>query len=159
VPRTRLGAVVVAATLSLASAGVTLAGLTGGSLPATGLTFLSVSQNGVNMAGDVVRLKIKDGVTVKTTYSIVATSESFVGGWHYHTGPVIVTVTSGTLTFYNAACGTWDISAGQTYIESAGEILVAKALPSKNIGSVEWFTTRLYPGAVDPVTVDAPCLP
>lgn len=155
----RLVAVSVAATLSLASAGVTLGGLAGGSLPTAGLTYLSVTRNSVNMAGDAVRLKIKSDVTVKTTYSIVAPSESFVGGWHYHNGPAIVTVTAGTLTFYDAACGTWDISAGETYIESAGQVLIAKALPSKNTGNVEWFTTRLYPGAIDPVAVAAPCTP
>ncbi|HTK44548.1 MAG TPA: hypothetical protein VL749_04245, partial [Patescibacteria group bacterium] len=80
--------------------------------------------------------------------------------WHYHNGPVFVTVTAGTLTLYDASCGSWDIGEGQTYIESAGQVLVAKALTSKNSANVQWFTTRLYPqGAADPVSVDAPCTP
>lgn len=156
----RIRAAGAAATL-LIVAGVTSvsAALVGGSLPTAGFTYISTAENAVNIAGGAVRLKIKDEVTVKTTYSIVAPSEAFLGGWHYHNGPVIVTVTAGTLTFYGETCDTWDISAGGTYIESAGEVLIAKALPSKNSGNVEWFTTRLYPGTADPVAVDVPCVP
>jgi hypothetical protein len=146
--------------LVLATSAVVNGALVGGLLPASGFTYLSTTQNAVNMAGDAVRLKIKDNVTVKTTYSIVAPSENFIGTWHYHNGPVIVTVAVGTLTFYNSSCGSWNITAGQTYIESAGQVLVAKALPSQNSGaSVEWFSTRLYPGATDPVNVAASCTP
>jgi hypothetical protein len=157
----RLGAAgTTAALLIIASVTTVSAALVGGSLPTAGFTYISTTQNAVNMAGGAVRLKIKENVTVKTTYSIVAPSEAFLGGWHYHNGPVIVTVTAGTLTFYGATCGSWDVSAGQTYVESTGEILIARALPSKNTGNVEWFTTRLYPdGASDPVAIDAPCAP
>jgi hypothetical protein len=162
--RRRLGryATVTAAAMALvlASSAVVSGALIGGSRPAAGFTYLSTTQNAVNMAGDAVRLKIKANVTVKTTYSIVAPSENFVVTWHYHNGPVIVTVAVGTLTFYDSSCGTWNITAGQTYIESAGQVLVAKALPSQNSGAtVEWFSTRLYPGATDPVNVAAPCTP
>lgn len=149
----------VGAALMLGASTVNAA-LVGGSLPAAGLTYLSVTTNAVNMAGDPIRLKIKDNVTVKTTYSIVTPADQILGGWHYHNGPVIVTVTVGTITFFDADCGTWDVSAGETYIESAGQILNAKAFVSKNAGSLQWFTTRLYPeGATDPVLVDAPCTP
>lgn len=137
------------------------AALVGGSLPTAGFTYLSLTENAVNMAGDAVRLKIKDPVAVKTTYSFATPSDSaLVGTWHYHLGPVFVTVTTGTLTLYDSSCNAWDIAAGQTYIESAGQVLVAKALTSKNTGNVQWFTTRVYPeGGTDPVSVDAPCTP
>ena len=157
----RLGTVTAAAiAMVLSTAAIAQAALVSGSLPATGLTYLSTTLNAVNMAGDI-RLKVKDNVTVKTTYSIVAPSTNLLGTWHYHNGPVIVTVTVGTLTFYDSSCGSWNVSAGQTYIESPGEVLVARALPSQNTGStVEWFTTRLYPdGAADPANVAAPCSP
>jgi quercetin dioxygenase-like cupin family protein len=149
----------LAMTLVVATSTVVSAALVSGSLPATAFTYLSTTQNAVNMAGDAVRLKIKDDVTVKTTYTIVTPADQIVGGWHYHNGPVIVTVAVGTLTFFDANCGTWDVSAGQTYIESAGQVLNAKALVSKNAATLEWFTTRLYPGATDPVPVAAPCTP
>lgn len=156
----RMGAVAAGGAALLLGASTVSAGLVGGSLPTAGLTYTSVTQNSVNMAGDAIRLKIKDNVAVKTTYSIVTPADQLLGGWHYHNGPVIVTVTAGTLTFFGAGCESWDVSAGQTYIESAGQVLIAKAVTAKNIGSVEWFTTRLYPdGAADPVPVDAPCTP
>ena len=144
----------------LASSAIAEAALVSGSLPTGGFTFLSLTENAVNMTGDGIHLKIKEPVTVKTTYSIVTPADQFVGPWHYHNGPVIVTVSVGTLTFYDASCGTWDVSAGQSFIESSGQVLNAKALVSKNPGTLQWFTTRLYPeGAIDPVVVDAPCTP
>lgn len=147
-------------TLLLATSAVNAA-LVSGSLPTAGLTYTSLTENAVNMAGDAIRLKIKDNVTVKTTYSLATPSDSaLVGTWHYHNGPVFVTVTAGTLTLYDASCNSWDIGEGQTYIESTGQVLVAKALASKNTANVQWFTTRVYPqGAIDPVAVDAPCTP
>ena len=144
----------------MASVTVVNGALIAGSLPTAGFTYVSVTENSVNMSGDAIRLKIKDNVAVKTTYSFATPGDGLVGGWHYHNGPVFVTVTAGTLTLYDSSCDSWDISAGQTYIESAGQVLVAKALVSKNTGMVEWFTTRVYPeGTVDPVAVDAPCTP
>jgi hypothetical protein len=144
----------------LATSAVAEAALVSGSLPGAGFTYLSTSQNAVNIAGDV-RLKIKDNVTVKTRYSIVTPADQIVGGWHYHLGPVLVTVAAGTLTFFDENCGTWDVSAGETYIESPGQVLNAKTLISKNTGNVEWFSTRLLPaGATDPVALtQAPCTP
>jgi hypothetical protein len=151
---------ILAVCLAMVTGGTALAGLASGTLPATGFTFTSVTDNEVNMAGDGVHLKTKGTTNVKTTYSRVAPNPAFTAGWHYHNGPVIVTVAVGTLTFFDASCGTWDLPAGHTYIETTGQILNAKVLPDKNPGvaTVEWFTTRLYPdGAADPVAVDAPC--
>jgi hypothetical protein len=152
----------LATSLVMLAAGSTLAALVGGTLPSAGFTFTSITTNDVNMVGDGVHLKTKGPVSVKTTYSRVAPDPNFTAGWHYHNGPVIVTVTAGTLTFIGSSCATWDLTAGNTYIESTGEILNARVLPSKNAGisTVEWFSTRLYPdGTGDPVPVDPPCMP
>ncbi|MEA2609709.1 MAG: hypothetical protein QOJ75_1952, partial [Chloroflexota bacterium] len=102
------------------------------------------------------------GANIKTTYSRVPPSATFEAGWHYHSGPVIVTVTVGTLTFYDSKCGTWDLAVGHSYVESPGQVVNAKVLPDKNTGiaNVEWFTTRIYPAAgTDPIVVPAPCTP
>jgi hypothetical protein len=150
-----------ASILLLALAGTTLAGLVGGSLPASGFTFTSTTINAVNMDGNGIHLKTKGPVDVKTTYSKLPPNGALLG-WHYHQGPVIVTVAVGTLTVVNGACQTWDVTAGQSYIESAGQVLNAFLDPGKNAGldTVEWFTTRLYPaGSSDPVPVPAPCEP
>ena len=109
-----------------------------------------------------IDMRASQSTNVKTTYSRVPPSATFEAGWHYHNGPVIVTVTAGTLTLFDSKCASWDIVAGHSYIESPNQVINAKALPAKNsvVDNVEWFTTRLYSnGAIDPVPVPAPCTP
>jgi hypothetical protein len=152
----------LAGSLALVTASVALAGLSSGALPAAGFTYTSVTDNTVNMGGTGIHLKTKDSVNVKTTYTRIAVDSNFAFGWHFHNGPVIVTVTAGTLTYYDSECRTFDLSAGHSYIESTGQVINAVVLPSKNTGNatVEWFTTRLYPvGEADPAPVAAPCTP
>jgi len=153
---------VLTTALALVSAGPVLGGLVSGSLPTTNFTFTSVTDNPVDMTGNGIHLKIKGSVNVKTTYTRVPVDPNFFFGWHYHNGPVIVTVTAGTLTYFDASCNTWDLEAGHSYIESTGQVVNVTTVPAKNVGAatVEWFTTRLYPeGTADPVNVDPPCTP
>ena len=157
--------VALASSLALVTAGVAMGGLVSGALPASGFTFTSLTTNAVNITSDGVHMKTKAPINVKTTYSKVPSTgwAAFDAGWHYHAGPNVVTVTVGTLTFINSTCRTFDVSAGESYIESTGEVLDAKILASKNTTgntTVEWFTSRMYPtGAVDPNPVPAPCTP
>jgi hypothetical protein len=161
-PRRRwLGGMVGAVTLILAMAAPAWAGLVAGALPAAGFTYTSTTSNAVNMSGDGIRLRTKGPVAVKTTYSKAAPSTALLG-WHFHHGPVIVTVTVGTLTLIDESCSSFDLAPGQSYIESSGEVLNGFVDPAKNAGvsAVEWFSTRLYPvGAADPEPVPAPCEP
>jgi hypothetical protein len=155
----RLSSIASGGILVLALAGTALAGLVSGSRPAAPFTFTSRTVNDVSMDGNGIHLKTKGAVDVKTTYSMVPPTGALTG-WHYHNGPVIVTISRGTLTYVDAACHTWDVTEGDSYIESTGEVLNAYLDPTKNVGldNVEWFTTRLYPaGAADPVAVPAPC--
>jgi hypothetical protein len=154
----------LAATLSLLTASGVLGALVTGSLPTAAFTYTSVTDNKVHIMGNGIHLHTTDEVNVKTTYSRVVPSAipPFSSGWHYHNGPVFVTVTVGTLTLFDRVCHPRDVKAGHSYIESTGQVLNAMVLPAKNAGipTVEWFTTRLYPeGAVDPVLVAAPCTP
>jgi hypothetical protein len=157
--------VALASSMALVTASVALGGLVSGTLPASGFTFTSLTTNSVNIAGNGIHMKTKAPINVKTTYSKVPSTgwAAFDAGWHYHSGPNVVTVTVGTLTFLNSTCGTFDVSAGESYIESTGEVLDAKILASKNTTgntTVEWFTSRMYPAdAVDPNPVPAPCTP
>lgn len=109
-----------------------------------------------------IDLRAGKSANVKTTYSRVPPSATYEAGWHSHNGPVVVTVTVGTLTLYDSSCREIDVSAGQSYIESPKQVLNARALPARNPGveTVEWATTRLYPsGTIDPVPASAPCTP
>lgn len=159
-PRRRTLASIAAAVLILLGlAGPAVAGLIGGSLPASAFTFTSRTINSVDIGGSGIKLKTRGAIDVKTTYTKLAPTGALTG-WHYHNGPVIVTVAVGTLTYVDAQCNTWDLPAGESYIESTGEVLNAFLDPGKNSGLsyVEWFTTRMYPaGAADPVAVAAPC--
>lgn len=158
-------AAIVSIALAALTIGRAFAGLAAGSLPTAGFTYLSVTDNVVNMTdvgtGDGIHLKTKGLVSVKTTFSRLAPSSNLLG-WHYHNGPVIVTVTSGTLTLYDETCAAIDIEPGHSYIESTGQVFAGRADPTKNggVATVEWFTTRLFPaGSGDPVEVPAPCSP
>lgn len=109
-----------------------------------------------------IELRAGQGAGVKTTYSLVPPSDGYEAGWHFHNGPVVVTVTAGTLTLVDKSCHEIDVKAGHGYVESPGQVLNALVIPAKNSGivNVEWFTTRLYPaGGVDPVPVTVPCTP
>jgi hypothetical protein len=155
----RLSSITAGAVLVLAFAGTALAGLVSGSLPSGAFTFTSTTINDANMTGDGIHLKTKGPVNVKTTYTRLPPTGALTG-WHYHNGPVIVTVAVGTLTYLDANCNEWDLRSGESYIESTGQILNAYLDPTKNSGldNVEWFTTRLYAaGSSDPVVVAAPC--
>jgi len=44
------------------------------------------------------------------------------GGWHSHPGPVIVTVSEGTASFYESDCVRHDYPAGTAFIEDAGVV-------------------------------------
>ena len=157
--RRRLASVAIASALVIGVAGTAVAGLVSGSLPASAFTFTSRSINSVDIGGNDIKLKTRGQVDVKTTYSRLAPTGALTG-WHHHNGPVIVTVAVGTLTFVDGQCHTWDLGAGQSYLESDGQVLNAFLDPAKNAGLtyVEWFTTRLYPaGTADPVAVAAPC--
>ncbi len=154
-----LGAVIASLVLG---GGTTIAALVSGALPTTAFTYTAVNSKTVDVDRHGIELEVPRGANVKTTYSRVAPDPAFRAGWHYHNGPVILTVTVGTLTYLDRNCRTWDLTAGNTYIERPGEVLNAMILPSKNAGiaTVEWFTTRIYPStALDPVPVAAPCTP
>jgi hypothetical protein len=148
-----------ASVLVITGAPGAMAGLLGGTLPATGFTFVSTTDTGVNIRGGGIQLASRGPMDVKSTYSKIAPTGALLG-WHHHNGPVLVSVTVGTLTFVDENCATWDVTAGETYVESPQQVLNAYADPAKNagLGSVEWLTTRMYPaGVTDPVPDPAPC--
>ena len=64
-------------------------------------------------------LKTKDDTDIGADRLVV--QPHGYSGWHSHPGPVFVTVTSGTVEWYDAAlCTAHSYSAGQSYIEPAG---------------------------------------
>jgi hypothetical protein len=110
----------------------------------------------VDSKGGGVEFENHRDVDIITTFS--SQPSTWAGsGWHYHQGPVFVSVTQGTLTFYRKNCKTFTITAGHGYIETRHQVLNAKNLDPNVVA--EWFTTRIIPyqrngqPGIDPVPV------
>lgn len=113
-----------AAMVTAAAATIATAGLAVGT-PSTGQT---VEVMAAGHLADRLKLDTKgpvDVVTLRVTVDPGGTS-----GWHSHGGPVVVTVSAGTATFYEASRRTCErevLSAGQVLAEAAnapGHVLV-----------------------------------
>jgi hypothetical protein len=76
-------------------------------------------------------------------------------GWHYHPGPVVVVVKTGTITFYmgnDRTCSPIVHPAGTSFIEDGGMVGIAR-----NEGAVEaTVTATFFVPAGSPTRIDAP---
>jgi quercetin dioxygenase-like cupin family protein len=70
--------------------------------------------------GHAFSISVPAGTTVQS--AMVTVPPGFDFGWHHHTGGVVVTVTSGTLTLYDTTCERQDVSAGGGFLEEVGTI-------------------------------------
>ncbi len=96
--------------------------------------------NTVNVNSDPIKLRTKDNVEV---FQVSQTANSgWTSGWHEHTGPVLVNVTSGSLTFYASDCAVTTVSAGHGYIESPGDPILAR---NEGSSTAAWITTQIIP--------------
>jgi quercetin dioxygenase-like cupin family protein len=78
-----------------------------------------------------------------------------VSGWHAHPGPVFVTVTQGSVTWYNGSdplCGSRTYTTGQSFIEPAYG--VHNVRNASNSASAEYI-----PVTVKPEGLDGPAFP
>jgi hypothetical protein len=100
-----------------------------------------IVQNTVNIDGEGTHFKTKDQVRV--LHQQRTADAGWSSGWHEHTGPVILTILSGTFTFYDANCGRTTVTAGQGYIESTAEPVLARN--ESTTDSVTWMTTQIIP--------------
>ena len=75
-------------------------------------------------------------------------------GWHYHPGPVLVTVASGTITFYmgdDPTCSPQVHPAGTTFFENGGMVGIAR-----NEGTVDaTVVATFFVPAGSPTRIDA----
>jgi quercetin dioxygenase-like cupin family protein len=81
----------------------------------------------VHATGAGARLDTKGSEQVLVTAITVDPGGSF--GWHSHPGPVLVTVSKGTLALYHAEhrhCMRMPFSAGQGFVETGGMVHVAR---------------------------------
>lgn len=74
-----------------------------------------------------VQLKSHDNTDIAVSTIVVAPGGH--SGWHYHPGPVLVVVTSGTVTFYHGndpTCTGTVHTAGTSFIEEGGDVGIAR---------------------------------
>jgi quercetin dioxygenase-like cupin family protein len=128
-----IGALTVS--MVLAAVGIAMATPPGGTSTAVTLADGNTA-NSVNINIDPTKLRTKDSVEVFQVSQTAA--PGFTSGWHMHTGPVIVNVTAGSLTFYEANCTTTTVTAPGAYIE-----MTAQPILARNEGSVgaAWVTS------------------
>jgi quercetin dioxygenase-like cupin family protein len=100
---------------------------------------LDVSMEFENGTKSEVELKTKGPIEVAVQRIVAVPGATF--GWHSHPGPTIVTVLSGTLTFYHAEACTVAIhyGPGQSFSNLPDEIHLAR-----NDGSVDLVVYASY---------------
>ena len=159
--RTRIGgqAPMLAAALAMIALGVAASVLAAGparAVPPAGV-ITEILGSGTTLAGFKIHV---DGIKVESKNAASFTVEHLIfapggtTGWHVHPGPVLVIVTTGSVTRYSAEdCTAQTYTAGQAFVESGptDENMV------RNDGSVPAETIVTFitpPGA--PIRDDAP---
>jgi quercetin dioxygenase-like cupin family protein len=105
-----------------------------------------------------INLQTKGSIDVANATVIVAPAGD--SGWHEHPGIVLVTVKSGTLTFYNKTCAGTVHAAGTTFIEVNGDGPGIARNESTTV-PVELVVTYIVPTTVPPIALrnDVPVAP
>lgn len=106
------------------------------------------------VAGYDVELKSHDNTDIAVANIGITSGGS--SGWHYHPGPVLVVVKSGTITFYradNPNCAADVYGPGSSFTEQDG--IVGNAT---NRGAVDVVAVATFfaPPAPSPLRIDAP---
>jgi quercetin dioxygenase-like cupin family protein len=87
-----------------------------------------------------VKFQTKGDIDIVTaTVNLEAHATS---GWHSHPGVVLVTVISGTVTFYDAQCVGIAHVAGTSFVESGGDIGLAR---NESDAPAQVYVTYLVP--------------
>jgi hypothetical protein len=96
--------------------------------------------NTVNLNTDLIKLRTKDEVEL---FQVSSTAQAgWTSGWHEHTGPVLVNITAGSLTFYTADCAVITVGAGHGFIESPSEPILAR---NEGTQTAAWISTQIIP--------------
>src|SRR6185369_6917352 len=81
------------------------------------------NNTGTASDGTYWHLQLKtEGAPTEVVIQDQALAPGGYGGWHSHPGPVIVTVTQGTASFYESDCVRHDYPAGSAFIEDGGVV-------------------------------------
>ena len=112
------------------------------------------SVNTINAHAGPIKLQTKESVEVFQTSN--TGQPAWSSGWHMHTGPVIVNITAGAMTFYQPAmsgnhvkrgdgrnsCTVTTVTAGHTFFETPGTPIEAR---NEGTVPVSWLVTQIIP--------------
>lgn len=120
--------------------------------PSSGLTTVLLAR-----ASLAERLKIQTHPHQITDIVVqsVAIEPGGQSGWHYHPGPILVAVKSGTITLYDGddpTCTPRSVSAGAAFTEEAGHVHLAR---NEGATTEQHVSTYILPMGA-PTRVDAP---
>ena len=146
------------ATRSASLATVLLACLVGTVL-ATGAggfhgTPLARGTTGGPMQFNVGDIKFEAKASVDFAYATVTIDPLGSSGWHSHPGVVLVTVGSGTVTFYSADCSFNTYGAGASFVESNGATGLARNESATTPAVV--YVTYIVPAGAPALRIDQP---
>jgi quercetin dioxygenase-like cupin family protein len=99
-----------------------------------------------------IKFQTKDQVDIAT--ATVTFDPLGQSGWHSHPGVVLVTVTSGTVTFYQADCSFIVYPAGSSFVESNGATGLARNESSTDNAVV--YVTYIVPAGAPALRIDQP---
>ena len=99
-----------------------------------------------------VKLQTKGDVDV--VHSMVTIQPNGSSGWHTHPGIVLVTVASGSLTFYDDQCQATEHPAGSSFVESGDDAGLVRNLSSSVTATV--YATYLVPVGTTVLRIDKP---
>ena len=85
----------------------------------------------VRLNSDRIKFQTKDPVNVRVQTLRMAPGAAT--GWHSHPGFVIVSITQGTQTLYSADCSSRTISAGESFVETGEEAMLARNETSSDV--------------------------
>jgi hypothetical protein len=88
------------------------------------------------------------GTTIDSGIARLPAGASF--GWHYHTAPVLVTVTQGSLTLYAQDCSRQVVSAGGGFVEEPNTVHLARNEGSSLV-VIAWTYVGVQPGQPEDV--------
>ncbi|HEX5588954.1 MAG TPA: cupin domain-containing protein [Candidatus Limnocylindrales bacterium] len=118
--RTTLGRALVLGLIG-AIASIGIAAATPGSAAVGTILGVGTLPAGVKIHTDDLKLSTRDDVQVVTQTITIAPGGHT--GWHSHPGPVFVTITAGTMTFYDAddpSCTPGTYATGDSFVDPGG---------------------------------------
>jgi quercetin dioxygenase-like cupin family protein len=142
----RLARILIIAVPVLTVAAIALA------TPSSGFTTVLLARSSL---ADRLKIQTHPHQITDIVVQSVAIAPGGQSGWHYHPGPIVVAVKSGTITLYDAddpTCTPRSVSAGAAFIEEPGHVHLAR---NEGATTEQHVSTYILPMGA-PTRVDAP---